>query len=258
MNIKIMIAAHKAANMPNDDIYLPIQVGKALHPELDLGYQPDNDGDNISERNPYYSELTAVYWAWKNLDADYIGLAHYRRHFCLKRKKTDFDSILTSSEAQELCKKYDIILPKKRNLYIEAVYSHYDHTFDGRQFDNARKIIAKRCPEYLDGFDRHMRERSEHLFNMFIMKKDVFHKYCEWMFPILMDLEKDYDLKSMDAFQARLIGRVSERLMDVWINYNKLPYKEIGYVYFGKRNYLKKIVGVLMAKFFHKKYTKSF
>lgn len=258
MHIKILVAAHKAYDMPKDSIYLPVHVGKSLHKDLDLGYQPDNEGANISEKNPFYCEFTAIYWAWKNLNADFIGLAHYRRHFRMKKKGSDFESILNTKEAEKLCKSCDLILPKKRNLMIETVYSHYDHTFDGGQFDNARKIIEKRCPEYLPFFDKHMKERKEHLFNMFIMKKSLFDAYCEWIFPILEDLEGYYDLKNMDPFQARLIGRVSERLLDVWVARNQIKYKEIGYIYFGKSNYAKKIAGVLMAKFFHKKYTKSF
>ena len=129
MNIKILIAAHKKSDFPADDVYLPVQVGKELHPDVDLGIQPDNVGDNISAKNPYYSELTAIYWAWKNLNADYVGLAHYRRHFSLNKKGSAWNSILTSDEAKQLCGEYDLILPRKRKLYIETVYSHYDHTF---------------------------------------------------------------------------------------------------------------------------------
>ena len=258
MTIKILVATHKKCDLPTDDIYLPVQVGKALHPNLDLGIQPDNTGDNISVKNPYYSELTAIYWAWKNLDADYVGLAHYRRHFSFSRKKNDWTSILSSDEAQQLCGEYDLILPRKRKLYIETVYSHYDHTFYGEQFDRTREIISRRCPEYLETFDSHMKERSEHLFNMFIMKSELFKKYCEWMFPILEELESYYDLKNMDPFQARLIGRVSERLLDVYVQYNKLKYKEIDFIYFGKKNMVKKVWGFAMAAIFHKRYKKSF
>ncbi len=257
-NIKILIAAHKACDVPNSDIYIPVQVGAELHKNLNLGFQKDNEGDNISTLNPYYCELTAIYWAWKNLDADYIGLSHYRRHFKFKKKNSEFNSILNSEEAEKLCAKYDLILPVKRKLYIETVYSHYDHTFYGEQFDQARDIISSMCPEYLDAFDKHMKERSEHLFNMFIMKKELFHRYCEWLFPILKELESKYDLKNMDAFQARLIGRVAERLLDVWIEKNDIKYKEIGYIYFGKQNMPKKILGFIMAKLFHVKYDKSF
>lgn len=160
-------------------------------------------------------------------------------------------------EARQLCGEYDLILPKKRKLYIETVYSHYDHTFYGEQFDAAREIISRRCPEYLETFDSHMKERSEHLFNMFIMKADLFHKYCEWMFPILEELESRYDLKNMDPFQARLIGRVSERLLDVYVQKNNLKYKEIDFLYFGKKNMIRKVWGFAMAAIFHKRYKKS-
>ena len=86
MDIKIIVAAHKKYWMPDDDMYLPLHVGAEGKTDengqpLDLGYTKDNTGDNISSKNANYCELTGMYWAWKNLDADYIGLAHYRRHF---------------------------------------------------------------------------------------------------------------------------------------------------------------------------------
>ena len=123
-DIKIIIATHKKYEMPTDDMYLPLHVGK--EGKDDLGYTGDNTGKNISKKNPYYCELTGVYWAWKNLKADYIGLAHYRRHFSLKKKSKDkFENILTSNEASKLLEKTDIILPKKRKYYIETLYNHY-------------------------------------------------------------------------------------------------------------------------------------
>ena len=65
-------------------MYLPIQVGKKLCPETNLGFQNDDVGDNISRKNSYYSELTALYWIWKNNPAAYKGLVHYRRFFGTK------------------------------------------------------------------------------------------------------------------------------------------------------------------------------
>ena len=69
--------------MPKDEMYLPVHVG--AEGKDDIGYQKDNTRDNISVKNPFFCELTGLYWAWKNLDADYIGLAHYRRHFTSKK-----------------------------------------------------------------------------------------------------------------------------------------------------------------------------
>lgn len=85
MNLKILVAVHKHYWMPKDSIYLPIQVGR--EGKEDLGFQGDNTGDNISAKNETFCELTGLYWAWKNLAADYIGLVHYRRYFAHKRGK---------------------------------------------------------------------------------------------------------------------------------------------------------------------------
>ena len=54
-------------------------VGHATHE--DAGYLADDTGDNISAKNCYYSELTGLYWVWKNVkDPDYVGVCHYRRY----------------------------------------------------------------------------------------------------------------------------------------------------------------------------------
>ena len=127
-NIKIVIATHKKYKMPEDEMYLPLHVGS--EGKEDLGYQKDNTGENISLKNPYFCELTGLYWVWKNLNADYIGLAHYRRHFMYTKKSNNdkFLNVLTYKEASDLLEKNDVILPKKRNYIIETLYNHYKHT----------------------------------------------------------------------------------------------------------------------------------
>ncbi len=97
MDIKIIVATHKQYPLLEDDRYLPVFVGAASS-DLDLPYQRDDEGENISIKNPYYSELTGLYWAYKNLKADYIGLCHYHRYMDL------------SDVVIENC---NVILPKK-------------------------------------------------------------------------------------------------------------------------------------------------
>lgn len=256
MNIKIIVATHKNYWMPQDEIYLPLHVGHAG--KEDIGLQGDDTGDNISEKNPYYCELTGLYWAWKNLDAEYIGLAHYRRHFSVKVKKDKKASVLTKEQLEHLLKSNDVVLPKKRKYYIETIYSHYAHTADGSHLDKTREIISQKCPDYLDAFDKVMSSTGAHMFNMFIMKKSLADNYCEWLFDILFELEKRIDISGMSAFDARLFGRVSEMLLDVWITKNNIPYKEIKHMHMEPINWGKKIGGFLAAKFAGKKYTKSF
>lgn len=257
MNIKILIAAHKKSDFPADDVYLPVQVGKELHPDIDLGIQPDNVGDNISAKNPYYSELTAIFWAWKNLDADYVGLVHYRRYMGIRKGKDVLSCVLNNRETQELCAQNEIILPKKRRYYIETIWSHYKHTHDISHLEKTRKILAADSPDYLEAFDAVMHRTWAHMFNMFIMKKDLMNEYCAWLFPILFKLEQQVDLKGLSAFDARLFGRVSEFLLDVWILKNKLTYKEVPMLQIGDVNMPTKVKSFLMAKFFGRKYSQS-
>ncbi len=96
------------------------------------------------------------------------------------------------------------------------------------------------------------------MFNMFIMKRELMNEYCTWLFPILFELETKIDLKSMSPFEARLLGRISELLLDVWVLKNDLEYKEIDYVHLGNRNIVRKVYGFIMAKFFGRKYKQSF
>ena len=243
MDIKILVAAHKKYWMPSDGIYLPLHVGaegktdEAGQP-LDLGYIKDNTGDNISIKNKNYCELTGLYWAWKNLDADYIGLAHYRRHFTLKKKGDKKQRPITGAELEGLLRKNDVLLPKKRNYFIETNYSQYVHAHHAIDLETTRQIISEQCPEYLKAYDRSMKRTTGHRFNMFIMKKDKFDAYCEWLFDILFELEKRLDISDYSANDARVFGFVSERLIDPWLETNHIKYKEIPYVFMEKQNWL--------------------
>lgn len=257
-NIKIVIATHKKYKMPEDEMYLPLHVGS--EGKEDLGYQKDNTGENISLKNPYFCELTGLYWAWKNLNVDYIGLAHYRRHFMYTKKSNNdkFLNVLTYKEASDLLEKNDVILPKKRNYIIETLYNHYKHTMYVEPLDETRNIIKKLYPDYLDEFDNLKKRRSAHMFNMFIMKKEIFDDYCKWLFDILFELEKKVDNTQYDNFHARFYGRISELLLDVYLRKNNICYKEINFIYMEKINKVAKVKGFLMAKFGGKKYGKSF
>ncbi len=251
LDIKVIVASHKKYQMPEDRMYLPVQVGSALHDKI--GYQCDDAGDNISEKNPYFCELTGLYWAWKNIVADAIGLVHYRRHFGKSRNRLlDFDT------AAALLERYDAILPKKRKYYIENLYSHYVNTLEPKPLEETGRIIREKYPDYYPEFERLKKRTDAHMFNMMIMKKGRFDEYCSWLFDILFELEKRVPTDDMDSFHARFFGRVSELLLDVWINTNGVSYTEYPFVYMEKVNKFKKGMAFLKAKFFKTKYNKSF
>lgn len=264
-DIKVIIATHKIYFMPSDNMYLPVHVGK-LGKES-IGYQGDDVGENISDRNASFCELTGLYWAWKNLNHDYLGLIHYRRFFSAKsfseRRSTPIEQLyLKSDEVSRLLDIYDILVPNKRRYFIETLYSHYANTLHAEHLDITREIIKEKCGHFLESFDKVMKQRSGYMFNMFIMSKELVNDYCSWLFPILFELEKRIPAEQYSAFHARFYGRVSELLFNVWLQqYQKqkpIKIKQIPFVYGEKINWLKKGTAFLMAKFFKKKYEKSF
>lgn len=248
MDIKVIVAAHKPYWTPDDAMYYPLHVGRAG--KADIGFAGDDTGDNISEKNANYCELTGMYWAWKNLDAEYIGLAHYRRHFAGRRFTRDKRRrVITQAELERELQGVDVVLPKPRNYYIETNYSQYAHAHHAADLDTTRKILGERCPEYLPAYDACMKRTSGHRFNMFVMKRDVFDAYCGWLFDVLFELERRLDTTGYSVNDQRVFGFVAERLLDVWLETNRVAYEEIPYVFMEEQNWRKKGTAFIARKF---------
>ena len=254
MNIKILVATHKAYWMPEDDVYLPLHVGR--EGKQDLGFVGDNTGDNISLKNPNFCELTGLYWAWKNLQCDYIGLCHYRRYFCAANHGSDVESkhkaILHRSDYEKLFQQYDVILPKKRNYFIETVRSQYEHAHNKRDLDEIEKIIDEHYPEYKKAFSEVMNRTSLYITNMFVMRKRLFDDYCVWLFGILFQLEKTIDISLYDSYQSRVFGFLGERLFNVWLEKKQLKIKELEVFNLEPVDWVKKVREFIFRKIFRK------
>ena len=250
MDIKILVATHKAYWMPEDDVYIPLHVGR--EGKQDLGFIGDNTGDNISLKNANYCELTGLYWSWKNLKCDYIGVCHYRRYFCSGHHSSDIESkqkdILHQADYEKLLQQYDVILPNKRNYYIETVRSQYEHAHNKRDLDEVERIISELHPEYLDAFISVMNRRKLHILNMFVMKKGIFDEYCQWLFDILFELEKRIDISRYDVYQARVFGFLGERLFNVWLEKKQLKIKELEVVNLEHVDWASKINNFILRK----------
>ncbi len=253
--IKVIVAAHKPYEMPSDKMYLPVHVGAAGKDSI--GYQRDDEGENISELNPYFCELTGFYWAWKNLTEDYIGLVHYRRLFTMK------GHILRESDVKPYLGKIKIFTPRKRRYYIETLKSHYNHTHYLEHLKVTRDTVKKLYPEYLNAYDVAVNRTWGYMFNMMIIDRLLLDDYCTWLFKILYDVFEKIDTTKYPAFTKRYVGRMSEILFNVWLE-KKLHNGEIKKSEIMElecnveENWLVKIPAFLKAKFLGKKYEESF
>lgn len=272
--ITIIVATHKNYRMPEDKMYLPLHVGAEGKTDengnpLELGYTKDNTGDNISYLNASFCELTGLYWAWKNLDSDYIGIVHYRRHFGRNRYADPFRNILTFHQIRPFLGKTRVFVPKKRKYFIESLYSHYKHTHYIEQLDETRKIISELCPEYVRSFDRVVHRTRGYMFNIMILEKKLLDQYCTWLFQILFELRRRMEgselIKDYSDFQIRFYGRVGEIIFNVWLDWQLQSgslkteeLRELSVIHIGEINWWKKGNAFLKAKFAGKKYEASF
>lgn len=230
MGIKILVVTHKNFDFPlssreTKEIYKPILVGNH---DLKINYENfylDNSGENIANKNKNYCELTAQYWAYKNLSADIFGLVHYRRYFFSSDKK----SILSSSEIKDIIKSDEVIVPKAEFLWGDTVWSHYERNHHINDLIVVRKIIRNNYPEYLYDFDKVMNNRKLYMYNMFIMNKFDFKEYSDWLFSILKKCECEIyeNISDYDSYQERVFGFLSERLLNVWLLHNNKKIIEI-------------------------------
>ena len=238
----VIVASHKPYAIPPDGIYVPVQVGAAGKPTIP-GFLRDDEGEGISGGNPSFCELTGLYWAWKNLKADALGLAHYRRHF------RGAHGIATGEELASLLSRHDAILPKPRNYFIETTYSQYVHAHHAADLDMTRAILAERHPEFVAAFDAAMKSTKGHRFNMFVMKRPVLDEYCAWLFDVLFELERRLDVSSYSAYDARVFGFVGERLLDVWIRAKGIKFAEMPVMHLEGQHWPAKVVNFLRRKF---------
>lgn len=253
MKTKIIIATHKPYWVPDDPVYLPVQMGHAIHP--DIGYIGDDTGENISDKNRNYCELTGLYWAVHNIDADFIGIVHYRRYFGSRRHRfaPKKQRVISGEELNEILQHTNVILPKQRHYYIETNYTQYIHAHHKQDLVVTRRIIERKCPEYLPAYDMYMSKTHGHHFNMFVMRKELLEHYSTWLFDILFELERELDISEYSTNDKRVFGFVSERLLDAWLITNRISYEELDVVYMESQHWLRKGSAFLMRKLFPKK-----
>lgn len=215
MGVTIFAMTHKKFPLPKDSVYVPLHVGKAGKPAF--GYMGDDTGDSISEKNCYYGELTGVYWVWKNIrTSDFVGICHYRRYFC-----TEEGRILTASDYERILAEHDIITSKKLKLNY-SYYDGYASDYNVQDLLATGRVIRQIYPEYYETFERLVHERGTYFGNMMVCSKELYDRYCEWLFSIFDEAENYIDASGYDDYHKRVYGFLSEFLLYVYTEVNRL------------------------------------
>ena len=220
MASKIFVVTHESIDVPQGDVFAPIAVGGA---DLGEGFLHDDVGENISTLNPIYNEMTALYWVYKHLDEfpglGHIGFCHYRRLFCFqnfakpvfirKRNKPEWTGT-TQKNLDGYWKEFDGVIPYPN--YVKSVTHHYEKAHNKEDLPLLLRIIEERFPEYLGAAKTYLEGDEEYLYNMFILKREDFVAYGDFVFPVLEEFYEKRTYKNDRLF-------VSERLTGIFIRY---------------------------------------
>lgn len=257
---RIYIVYYKPGQiLKNDDLYAPLMSGNVFS-KIKEPFLGDDLGENISAKNSYYSELTGIYWIWKNTKQDVTGVCHYRRFYTLQPEPWRYKCkrllyylvgirakrhgliytrnvelfvprILNQAQVSELLSEYDAILPQARKLKY-SVREHYHRYHDSRDLTIIETILTEKHPDYLEAFHAVLRGKRVYANNMFILKDVHYKKFMAWWFDMLSEFEKRTDLDKYTGYQKRIIGFVAERLLTVWFEKEQLNCKELQLIYF--------------------------
>lgn len=197
-----------------------IQVGADLT-DMEIAECKDNVGDNISIRNRDYCELTALYWIWKNdKENDYVGLCHYRRRFVIDENMMEF----------VIADRFDAIylVPNLTDGGMRKEFVERNYFLTPQAWELTGKVLKRIQPEYFDTWLEF--EKSYFIIpcNMFIMRKDIFDKYCSWLFMILEEIDKHYLTQGIQC-NSRYLGYIAECLTTIYVMKNKNTLKK-GYL----------------------------
>lgn len=240
-NTQIFITYKDRHKIIETDIIKPIQTGRAIANEIFNEMIGDNSGDNISKLNPQYCELSAIYWVWKHYEElgspENIGFMHYRRLLNFEEKKNIkfFEQYnLDNKTINSLCENYDIVLPEKLPAYspkikkiAKNIKTQWELEYDKNDLDFVLDIINEKYPHMMPAAEFVLQQEKAYWYNIFVMKKVIFFEFCEWLFSIL-------EQRRMSSNKDRLLGFLSERLLNIFVEYKKnqnLKVKEIPLFY---------------------------
>ena len=170
-----------------------------------------HEGDNIDNLNPWYCELTALYYLWKHPKSKYVGLEHYRRFFASpKHNKTR----MTADEVEQILSDHDIITCKFRHRPGDCGYKWFYVDDRGDDLEVFIDILDEKCNGLGQQFKAYTQERELVQCNMFIAKQRLINDYCEWLFPKLALFDK---YRGLGEGNRRIDGYLAEHIFGLWI-----------------------------------------
>ncbi len=221
----IFIAANKPTRFPQVSGYQPILLGTG-NASVPAGMLSDAEGDSIAGKNPYYCEMTGLYWIWKNLELpEIVGFCHYRRYFafhpgCDGSSWETLEQAISLEGVEGALGTADAILP--RPIRVGTVEEQYATNNRREDMEIVKDILRAQHPECVPAMEAVLGGQKLYTGNMMVVRRELFHDYMEWLFPILFQAEERISIPYEDPYQRRVLGFLSERLLNIYLVYREL------------------------------------
>lgn len=241
-NLDIFICTHKDFKpiVANKAYKIISQEGLTITDTNGLDVYYETDIPNVSNEQLAWSEVSRIYYIWKKYNVkDYIGFCHYRRYF---------DFLDNADYVLETLKEYDLICAGTINEHF-TVYEDWNYYHNINDLLDICKIANKLYNIDLSILQNFLNSTPRNHFNMFIMPKHLFNEYCDFIFSIIEEFKKKYNLTDLNSIQTRIInnyddyihigrtysdvtsqmrlyGFIAEFLLQLFIMYKSLNVKE--------------------------------
>lgn len=251
MDIKIFVSHRIDLNseLIDNPLYVPVRCGAVYDTENPRNLVGDDTGDHISERRMTFCEFTVQYWAWKNVQADYYGLCHYRRYlsFAEKQYKTNEHNmihlkvllpqdkrrygLLNRERMERIISQYDIVTstpapvcniptPEGKKKTVREMWDAHDKVFfEKPSIDLMFELIEELAPEYSQSAREYFSGEYHRGYNCYIMKKPLFDRLCQFQFPIMFEIEKRLDMTGYADGMKRTPAYIGEMLYGIFLHH---------------------------------------
>ena len=243
--IRIFVSTHKDAAMFQSDILQPVQLGAKEYGERFLWAYQDSSNNPLALHNEMYCELTAQYWAWKNIDASYYGFCHYRRYFDFSTEEhaenpwgeiaagrinyaSQMRYGLDDATIAEAVEGWDVVTTRIKDVHkfpehFKSMYEHYRQApyLKIEHLEHIISILTEEHPDYERDAKAYLHDSKSCFCNMYIMRKELFEAYCAWLFPLLERFVAEWDTSTLSKEALRTPGHLAERLFNIWLLHEK-------------------------------------
>lgn len=181
-----------------------------------------HEGDNMDSLNPWLCELSGLYYLWKHVNDDIVGLEHYRRYF-VNDTYVRSTNLVRENEIRNILNSHDIIVCEQHTGIWGNPRSFWSKYGLGGQLNNFKKFLAIMSVYYPDftQFFKQWFERANHIYsnNMYITRKEISDEWCELVFTCVKIYQENFPL---DSSNLRIFGWFTETLLGAWVEFKKL------------------------------------